>query len=189
MLKLRVGDSFLLDVAGVQRELNVVEIVDTGLNFVLIDCENFGLKHNIMLPEAKAGVDEAAFIGDITLATADEIAAVTKTSAILEQRITLFDVYTKSGDLLLIVISAFALIGLFDTTAESYRVRRGEFELYRACGMSRATVKRVKLAEISVTTLLGIGFGIIGYLIALPIISEAMYGIGFELIENLAALF
>ncbi len=189
MLSLDVGDSFTIEISGVPKTLNVIEIVETGFNFVLIDCEYYNIDYSIMLPILKDGVSEAEFIGEITAVTADEIATVTKTRTLLESRIKGFGIYTRCGDLMLFAVIAFSLIGLIDTTVESYNVRRGEFALYRVSGMSASAIKKVKLYEILITTLMGLVFGIVGYVLLLPIIKEAMYGIGFELIKNLLMLF
>lgn len=189
MLSLDVGDSFTIDILGAPQTLTVIETVKTGFNFVLIDCENFGINYSIMLPMVKDGVGEAEFIGELTAVTADEIATVTKTEYLLESRIKGFDIYTRCGDLLLFSIIAFSLIGLIDTTVESYNVRKGEFVLYSVGGMSKKSVKTVKLFEILITTLSGLAFGILGYAAVLPIIEQAMYGIGFELVGNLLMLF
>lgn len=189
MLSLEVGDSFTIDVSGIPKTLEVIEIVKTGFNFVLIDCEHFGINYNIMLPILEDGVDEAAFVGQVTALTADEIATVTRAEVLLESRIKGFGIYTRCGDLMLFVVLAFALIGLIDTTVESYNVRAYEFELYRVGGMSKKAVRRVKLLEILISAAFGVAVGLLGYAFILPVVEEAMYGIGYELIPNLLMLF
>ena len=189
MLSLEVGDSFTIDVSGLPQTLRVIEIVKTGFNFVLIDCEHFNISYNVMLPILEDGVDEGEFIGRVTALTADEIATVTRSDTLLESRIKGFGIYTRCGDLMLFVVLAFALIGLIDTTVESYNVRAYEFELYRVGGMSKKAVRKLKLFEILITVAFGIAVGLIGYVIILPIVEEAMYGIGYELIPNLIMFF
>ena len=189
MLSLEVGDSFEMDISGVPSTLEVIEIVKTGFNFVLIDCENFGINYSIMLPILAPSANEAEFIGEVTAITADEIATVTKTETLLENRVKGFGIYTRCGDLLLLVVLVFALIGLIDTTLESYNVRAGEFSLYRVGGMSGRAAAKLKAYEILLTTLCGIGVGLIGYFLVFPIVIESMYGIGYEFVRNLLMLF
>ena len=189
MLSLDIGSKFNVEVGGITRELVVLEIIDTALNFILFDCEHFDINYTIMIPTAKEGVSNVALLKNVSAAIKDEVATVTKTLELFEDKIQICSVYAKTADILFIVILVFALIGLINTIAESYRVRRSEFELFRISGMSQSTVKRLKLYENAITLLTGIGFGIIGYLVALPLLNEIMYGMGFEMARNLMALF
>ncbi len=188
MLSLKVGDSFTLELSGEQKSFSVIEIVKTGFNFVLVDSEYIGVDYNMIIPIPKPDVTSVNLISDISGAMAGEIATLSKNADILNSRMGSFNVYTRSGDLLLITVGVFALIGLLDTTAQSYNVRAAEFELYRVGGMSRRAARRLKLYEILTVTFSGILIGVFGYLIILPIIREAMYGIGYELLINLAKL-
>lgn len=184
-----VGDSFSLDIGDRTVEFTVSKIVKVGYHFVIFDCQHFGIDYNMILPHIRNGASNADFIGEITIATADEIAPVARVDELLEYRLDMLNIYVRCTNTLLVIIVIFALIGLIDNLVESYRVRREEFALYSTAGMSKRKILGMKIFEILISLIFGLVLGILAALVILPILSEMMLSLGYDMIQNLLALF
>ncbi|MBQ9071039.1 MAG: hypothetical protein IJY23_06825 [Clostridia bacterium] len=185
MLSLEIGDTFKIN----ENEFVVENIIDSGLILVIFDCESLGMDYNTFIPSAKAGISDTDFIGGITSALSEEVATFVSTSDILDSRVSLMSLFIKCGNVLLPSVILLAFIGILDTLAESYRTRKKEFSLYSAAGMSERSIRKMKLSEILLSVIFGFTFGLLVYILLIPVLKAIMFSMGFDAIENLLNYF
>ncbi len=186
-LSLEVGDRFTVKRNDVELNLRVAEIVRSGIFFVLFDCEHFGIDYTMLIPNAADGVSSEELLGEISAATAEEVASVVKADAVGQSRVDSVIIYVRTGNILLATISVFALIGIVDTFIECYRSRKEEFSMYRAAGMSKRRVRRMMLLEILLALSFAFLLGVAVFFLAVPVIGETMLSICFDVKENFFA--
>lgn len=181
-LDLDVGDTFIAEVQGIDAELSVFDISYSGISMLIVDVEALGIEPNLVLVKAK---DSEALATELSTALADELATVVTVDKLMARRLSLVNVYRNVGNVFLLILSVFAIIGFADNVAESYRSRRGELELYGYCGMRSRGVSGMKATEIAVTALFGLAYGFVIFLGVAVIVSEAMTAIAYEMLINL----
>ena len=180
-LDLSVGDSFSLELDGVEYELTVAEIVRVGINYVAINCEDLGIPYNMLLVEGREGVSSSELLADLSQSTSTELAAISSIDALMEQRISSIKGYINTGKVLIGVFVIFSLIGMVNTFCESLRTRREEFGFYCLAGMSRKNLRLLKFSELVVAILLGILIGMAAFVLAALAVNGGMSGYGVEI--------
>ena len=184
-----IGDSFEIRIFGKTIEVEIAQTVDSVIGAVVLDNEYFGLHYNLVSAHKAKDVTEADMLSEISAATADSFVTVTRPQTVLHQRMGALEVYLAAGAVLLFFLSIPALLSLFDNLFSSYRMRRGEFKLYRTLGLSRGRAFRVKATEI----LLSLAFGLAASLIAtaafLPVMNAALRSFSYETFLNLSYYF
>ncbi len=183
-LSLGVGDFFTLKQNNIEIELCVAEIVNSALPVVIFDCEYFGFDHSMLLPRLAEGFTYERQLLEISEATADQVASVASSESVGENILSQIVVYVRSGNFILTAVIIFSLIGIINTYLECYRSRKDEFSMYRAAGMSRSRIGRMKLCEISLTFVFALIFGIGGFLVIAPVINRAMMTTCYNVYEN-----
>ncbi len=186
-MSLEVGDSFVIKQNSTEIELRVAEIVRTGMVFVLFDCESFGIDYSMLLPEAKAGYSSSEQLSEISARTADEAAAIIGSDKLADMVTESTLIYINSGNLLLGAITVFSLIGIFNTFLECYRSRKEEFAMYYSAGMSKSGIRRLKLSEILTAVGFSLIFGVLGFLVIMPVINQTMTANSYDAYENFVA--
>ncbi len=184
-----VGDSLCVALGGVEYEFVVSHIVSAGSNYIGINCKDMGIQYNILLVQGKSNVLNADLLGELSKATASELAPIAEVDTLLEQFIDVVDIYIDAGKILLFVLVVFSLIGMADVFYESLRARREEFELYRISGMTRREIRLMKASELTVTVLLGLFIGIGAFVIAAFAVNIGMTARGMEIFLGILSLF
>lgn len=180
-LDLRVGESFSLELDGVEYDLVVAEIVKVGINYVAINCEDLGIAYNMLLVTGREGISSSELLADLSQTTSTELAAISSIDALMEQRISSIKGYLNTGKVLLGVFAVFSLIGMVNTFCESLRTRREEFGFYCLAGMSRKNLRLLKFSELVVTILLGMLIGIAAFVLSALAVNGGMRGYGVEI--------
>jgi hypothetical protein len=180
-----VGDSFYIESDGVRLDFELAEIVDAPVNFVIFDCENYGISHNMILVKGDDGVNRGKLLSDLTEKTAIELAPVISTEEIMKNKLEAINVYIKSGNVLLSTIIIFSLIAIVDNLAHSYRRRRDDFNLYRYAGMSSSCVGRMKLYEVLITFIYGAMVGFLVFFVLSFAINRGLSAAGYRVFISL----
>lgn len=184
-----VGDTMVLEVSGKTVEIEIAEILDSTLNSILIDNENFGLHYNLVFATAREGATDAEVLSEISEKTKTDLATVMRTERFWDERLTTLEVYVGGGLILLCIVCAFALISLLDNLVQSYRARRDEFVLYRLCGMSRGRVGLMIGTEITLSLLFGLCTAILGLLVFFPAIKAIFLSFSFDFVLGIKNFF
>lgn len=185
---LRVGDLAEINIDGLLCEVKVSEITDCGLNVVVFDAEHFGIADNMILITGDEGISKERLMLDISERAALEVAAVMTPDELMEKRLSSVSVYLDTGDVLLTVAVVFAFIGMLDNLVQSYRERRGEFELYKSAGMSGESIRRMKVLEVFLSLAFGILFGALTFVAASFVISRGLLAYGYDVFRAVAML-
>lgn len=188
-LSIGVGDSMTLALDNMVVEIQVAEVVNSSFQFILMDCEHFGLSYNMLLTKGADGVENNLLLDEITEATAIEMAAVIPADQLVEATLRGIEIMLRSAIMLMIVISVFILIGMLNNLVESYRSRADEFSLYRFAGMSGKTVRRMKIYELMMTFGFGIALGLVAFALQQAAMNYGLKSIGVEMYENLKYFF
>ena len=186
---LKVGDTLAMDLEGVKFEFEVVKIANVCANYLAINCEDVGIPYNMLLVKGKEGVSKATLLNDLSQATASELAPISEVNTLLGRFISAVQTYIDAGKILLVVFIIFSLIGMIDISYESLRARREEFELYRLAGMSRKDLRRMKIAELTVTVLFGLAIGLVAFVIAAFVVNRGLSSRGLEVLRGVWAYF
>ena len=174
---------------GVKFEFEVVKIANVCANYLAINCEDVGIPYNMLLVKGKEGVSKATLLNDLCQATASELAPISEVNTLLGRFISAVQTYIDAGKILLVVFIIFSLIGMIDISYESLRARREEFELYRLAGMSRKDLRRMKIAELTVTVLFGLAIGLVAFVIAAFVVNRGLSSRGLEVLRGVWAYF
>ena len=145
------GDEIVLEVEGKDAAFTVLSLIDCRVNTAYFDAEALGVGYNHVAVTGREGVGQE----ELRLALSEElvldmVAAVTPES-FFRQRLSIFDVYLASGNVLLAGVILFSAVGIADNVYEGYRSRRKEFALYAQCGMDRRTLGRMKALEMALS--------------------------------------
>ena len=186
---LRVGDSFTLECEGEEIPLTVIEIIDSGYNFVLFDSQSFGVAYNAVMVKGADGVSDGELLSEISDKTADELVAVSSADSFFSEKVETIRVYCVAGAILSLVMLAFAIIGTADSLYDGYRSRRDEFRLYAVSGMTRREVRRMKAYEISLTFAFGILMGLVGFMLSAVVIENGLVSQAYKTFINLKEFF
>lgn len=187
---LSIGETFKQNVDGKELEVVVADIVKSGNEFVMMfDCEHFGLSYNMLLVKGEEGVSKGELLEELTDKTALELATIVSMESLFESKLTTIFICLKIGVIFFIMVLLFACVGLFDNLHESYRARREEFGLYAYSGMSRKTIRRMKVCEIAITFGVGIALGCIGFILMLFAGNASFYTFSYELLLNVKNFF
>jgi ABC-type multidrug transport system fused ATPase/permease subunit len=186
---LKVGDTLAMDLEGVKFEFEVVKIANVCANYLAINCEDVGIPYNMLLVKGEEGVSKATLLNDLSQATASELAPISEVNTLLGRFISAVQTYIDAGKILLVVFIIFSLIGMIDISYESLRARREEFELYRLAGMSRKDLRRMKIAELTVTVLFGLAIGLVAFVIAAFVVNRGLSSRGLEVLRGVWAYF
>lgn len=189
MLSLKVGDSLDMSIGGREVSLTVADIAKSGVQFILVNAEYLGLPYNTLITHSHEGVDPLLAHEELSGKTALEMTAVMPLDDLLSESTRTLRIYLRVAIMMLAVALVFMIVGILDNLAESYRFRRGEFELYHLSGMSSGDTRRMKHFELAVTFLFGIAVGIIVFLIHINITQRALYGAGNDMISGFIDLF
>ena len=184
-----VGDTMTLNISGKVIEIEIMEILNSVANLILIDNENFDLHYNLIFVNGKEGATEAEVLSEISENTKTEFATVLRNEEFWEERLQMIAVYVGGGVLLLSIVAAFALISLLDNLVQSYRARREGLLLYRLSGMSRAGVRRMICTEISLSLLFGLFAAMLGLLVFLPALEAIFFSFSFDFFLGLKSFF
>lgn len=187
MRSLEVGDNFTRTIDGHRLDLVIVEVVQSGVPFVLFDCEYFGLPYNIMVVQGEENVSQGELLQELTDKTALELAVVLTVEDMFEEKFATTGICLNLGLIFLLIISLFACVGIVDNLYESYRARKEEFDLYVYSGMSRKEIQRMKAWEIALTFGGGIALGFVGFILLSLGCNACFYTFGFETFINVLA--
>ena len=188
-LDIRKGDRFVLEIDGAEYELVVADVKWEGLNYIALNCEDLGIPYNMLLVTGRDGVSSAELLADLSEVTSTELAAITSAESLMEQRVRVMQTYVNSGTVLLCVFSGFSLIGISNIVYESLRSRREEFGYYRIAGMSRKSLRQMKLWELAITLALGALIGCLTFLVVAVAVNRGMSGVGAEIFLGIRLLF
>ena len=188
-LDLKKGDRFVLEIDGADYELVVADVKWEGLNYIAINCEDIGIPYNMLLVSGKADVSSESLLADLSEITSTELAAITSASALMEQRLRVMETYVNSGTVLLCVFSSFSLIGIANIVYESLRSRKEEFGYYHLAGMSRKSLRKMKLWELAITLLIGALIGALSFLVIALAADQGLNGAGGEIFLGIRLLF
>lgn len=186
---IRVGDFFTVELDNLEFELQVIDVVRTSANFIVFDCENFGVNYNMLLVSGAESVSSDELMHELTDRTALEFAAVATLDSLVETKMDTINIYLKSANILLVAIVTFALIAMIDNLAQSYRSRREDFELYRCSGMSLRSIKLMKLFEVLTSLIFGLVLGLVVCFIGAFIIQRGMLAMRFDTLYSFMELF
>lgn len=146
-----VGDSFTVELEGRELELTVGGTMYSPLSSIYIDCEGCGVYYNIVAVKGDGSVSGERLKANLAAELAADLTIIISADDYTEQLTTMFGAYMKCGDLLFWCFIIFSVIGLGDNLIRSYRSRREQFLLLRACGMTAGGVRAVKLWEMALT--------------------------------------
>lgn len=180
LLGLEIGDSFSIRVAGKDLDLRVADIVKSGIAAIIIDAEHFGIPYNMIMVDKAEGISNDELVSELSEKTASELAIISSVEQLTEEKLRPIYVYVDAANLLMIITVIFVLIGLCDNLYDSYRSRRGEMELYYLAGMSKREIRLMKLAEISITLVIGALVGLICAILLIYSTNIGMYTFGYE---------
>lgn len=186
---LRVGDRFKVNAGGKDLTLVVDEILDVGMNCVILDAKHFGLHYNLLAVEGKQSASDGALFEQLSAKTATEMATLMRTEDLWREHLSRTEIYLDAGRVILLVISALALIGMADNLGQGYRARREEFRLYRLSGMSAAQVRKMKLTEIFSVIFFGIALALLASIVFLLVTNVALRTHSFETFSNIRHYF
>lgn len=187
-LSLDIGDAMTVMLGGAPLTLTVGAVADMGIPAVIIDSEHFGIGYNMLLVKADGGREEA-MLSELSAVAAGEMSAVVEVSELIKSHTELLEIYISAAYVLLFALILFATVGLADNLSESYRQRRGDFELFRLAGASRRAIVGVKLTEVLLSLLLGALVGILFSLPTLLSLNEAAHSLNFDLFLAIEKLF
>ncbi len=185
MTSARVGDEIETNIGGLEYHLVVCDVVDVGTNYAAINCEDLGISYNMILVKGEEGVSNDSLLAALSDATSTELAPIVTADTLLSGMIESIETYIRAGGFLLAVSSLFYVVGMGNTLHESFRSRRGEFELYRLAGMQRRTLRKMKCAEVAVAMLFGTIIGIAAFLFASIATAKGMTNYGTEILLDL----
>lgn len=180
-LDVKEGDTFTLELDGVEYELVVSGIERVEINYIAINCEDLDIPYNMLLVTGKDEFSSSELLADLSDTTSTELASVISIDALLEQRIRSIESYINAGKILLFVFLLFSLIGMINIFHESLRARREEFGFYCLAGMSLKKLRLMKILEIVITVFFGILIGIGTFIISSFAINRGLSGVGIEL--------
>jgi hypothetical protein len=188
MRSLKVGDNFTRTIDGRRMDFVIVEVVQSGVPFVLFDCEYFDMPYNIMVVQGADNVSQGELLQDLTDKTALELAVVLTMDDLFEEKFATTGICLNLGLIFLLIITIFASVGILDNLYESYRARKEEFDLYAYSGMSRWEIQRMKTWEVVLTFGVGIALGIVGFALLSIGCNACFYTFGFETFLNVWAV-
>ena len=186
---LKVGDTAKVLVDGKEIEVVIKEIKSYGVNAFIFDSEHFGFSPNLLLVNGKEGEERPELLMKLAEELSLEVAAIVTPDSLMRHRLGSVDVYLDTGDVLLTVAILFALVGMLDNLSQSYRHRLEEFDLYRSAGMSKRSVGRMKLFEVTLSLLFGILHGTLAFGIASFVIDRGLSAYGYKVYHAIAMLF
>lgn len=188
-LDLSVGESFLLELDGQSYELVVDRIAQVEINYIAINCEDLGIPYNMLMVEGKDGVSSSELLADLSKTTSEELASISSVDALMSQRIGTIQSYVNMGKILLAVFVVFSLIGMVNIFYESLRTRREEFGFYSIAGMSRRSLRLLKISELAVTVFIGILVGIATFVLSAVAVNRGLNAYGAEILLGVSMLF
>ena len=86
------------------------------------------------------------------------------------------------------VFLIFSLIGVSNLFGESLRTRQEEFGLYLLAGMTRKELRKMKLAELLFSVLVGILVGLLMFAFVIVAIDRGMSALGGEIFLGITTL-
>ena len=143
----------------------------------------------MLLVKGKDGVPSAELLGELSQATASELAPIVEAGDLLERFINVVQTYMDSVKILLVVFVFFSLIGMIDISYESLRARREEFELYRLAGMEKRELRLMKVFEFTISMLFGIVIGLGAFAIWAFAVNRGMSAYGMEVLLGILSWF
>ena len=167
--------------------LKVAQVVKTGAFFVVFDAEHFNINYNMIMVTSKEGVSSASVVSELSEKTSAELATIASTDTLMSTRLSTVDIMTNAGEAILLIIGIYFIVGLMNNLMDSYRMRKGEFQLYMLSGMSKRSVIKMKVCEISIMLIFGAVIGIVGTAITLINTQSGLYTYGYELFINVMA--
>ncbi len=179
-LGLEIGDALHVTSNGVELSPVIARIQDSPLPYIFFDCEQMGLTPNLYLPRFKDGVSESEGLSAISAVIADDVAVISSAQELLHEKTKSLSVYLSCGDILWWMVLLFSAIGVVDCIYNNYRARREEFGLFAVSGMSRGTLRRMKIFEVSGALLFGLVSGALVALVIIPFINYALMSFGME---------
>ena len=186
---LQVGDTWVLNLEGRDCEFVIVQITKSACNYVAINCHDVGIPYNMLLVKGNDGVSNAELLGELSAATASELAPIVEISNMFEHFINAVQNYMNSAKILLFVFVIFSLIGVIDISFESLRARREEFELYHLAGMERRELRLMKKYEFAIGITFGIAVGLVGFALSAFAVNQGMSAKAMEVFQSVMSLF
>ena len=187
LLGVKEGDYFKAHIDNIEMNLKVAQVVKTGAFFVVFDAEHFNINYNMIMVTSKEGVSSASVVSELSEKTSAELATIASTDTLMSTRLSTVDIMTNAGEAILLIIGIYFIVGLMNNLMDSYRMRKGEFQLYMLSGMSKRSVIKMKVCEISIMFIFGSVIGIVGTAITLINTKEGLYTYGYELFMNVMA--
>ena len=186
---LEVGDTWELNLVGRDYEFVIVQIEKSACNYVAINCHDIGIPYNMLLVKGKDGVSNAELLGELSQATASELAPIVRTDNMLDRFVNAVQNYMNSAEILLFVFVIFSLIGVIDISYESLRARREEFELYHLAGMERRELRLMKKYEFVIGISFGIVVGLVAFALSAFAVNQGMSAKAMEVFQSVMSLF
>ncbi|MBO7196971.1 MAG: hypothetical protein J6V80_06620 [Clostridia bacterium] len=188
MLSLDVGDSLSVEISGRKVELRIVEIAKSPTQFLLVDADGLGIAPNMIVVNGADGVSDSELFEELSFVTSLEMVAVTPLFDLLNEWVEPLRVFLRAALLLLAISVIFASIGILDNLGESYRARKGEFELYRMAGMSPVEITKMKMYEILATFGVGILIGVLLFVVEMFAVHTAISHFGYDVFASIGYL-
>lgn len=177
---LTIGDSFSIELDGMEHELVVSQITRVSTNYIAINCADVGISYNMLTVKGEDGVLPAELLSDLSQTTASELAPIAETNALLARFLQAVQTYIDAEKLLLVVFVLFSLIGIIDIFYESLRARREEFALYHLAGMNKKSLRLMKILELIIAIALGTLIGLGVFIISAFALNRGMSARGME---------
>ncbi len=180
--KIEIGEELNVKIDEKVINLKVKDIADTVVNILLFDSLNFGIDYSIMIVDGKEEISVTELRQMLSENLALELATIIPISDVFKSRVALAEIYANGAYIILSIVLLFAVIGLIDNLAESYRFRRKEFELYNLSGMSRRAILKMKISEILIVLTFGLTIGLLSSVAILFLLDEAIRAAGLRLL-------
>lgn len=166
-LDVRVGETLNLELDGAQYTFTVSDIAQTGIGFIVINCEAIGIPYNSILVKGEEGVSRAALLSALSEATATELAPIQSANTLFAYISDAVETFMRAGAILFSVLGVFFVIGMLDALYECMRARREDFGLYYLAGFSKRQLLLMRVWEIVIPIVFGIVIGILVSVISL----------------------
>lgn len=184
MADLDVGDSFTVEISGVEVELVVYHITESTFGYLIFDSDYFGISKNTLITKAKDGYSDSEILGDISGKISLEMASVVSVDALFSEKARNITMFLECGKILIFVLLVFVIIGMLNNLFESYRARREDFALFELAGMKKSEISRMKLYEVLITFSFGILLGSVFAVILIYVSDSTAISYGFSPLGN-----
>ncbi len=155
-LGLQKDDSFKIVIGNTTLKLVLEDTVRSNGNFVYIDNEYWNIPYTYVLVKGKEGVESRRLYQSVASSLAMESVSIREADQFQGDLVDMNNKYLICSIFIFCIVFIFAVIGLTDSLAASYRSRREEFACYKAAGMGNTDLRKMKIAEVNFSFLMGI---------------------------------